>query len=117
LDTFKSDILENIGDKEAFIKEGEKSYMNFLYSISNIWGDSSAYIEMVINSNQYMLQPYKYRILTPFLAKLIYYLLTFFKPSTNSSTLAIYSIFAVNVFFLFLYRIFILCFFIPYIKI
>jgi hypothetical protein len=101
LDTFKSDVLENIGNKEAFTKERKKSYMNFLYSISSTWGDSSAYIEMVINSNQYMISPYKYRILTPFLAKPIYYLLNFLKPSNDRSTNAIYSIFAVNVFFYF----------------
>lgn len=35
LNKFKSDILKKTDDKKAFIKEGEKSYMNFLYSISN----------------------------------------------------------------------------------
>ncbi len=99
LKRFSSDILENVGDANAFNKEANKSYRNFLFAISNTWRDSCVYVEMVVNGPGQMVAPYKYRLLTPTLARGIYLVLDIIRPDVHDSTKAIYSIFAINVLF------------------
>lgn len=99
LNRFHTDILENIGNDNAFNKEANKSYRNFLFAISNTWRDSCAYVEMVVNGPGQMVAPYKYRLLTPILARGIYIALDVIRPDAYDSTKAIYSILAINVLF------------------
>jgi len=100
MDGFKTDILENIGKQDAFKQEAGKSYMNFLFAISNTWGDSSSYIEMVVHGPENIIAPYKYRLLTPLIARVFYLALDTARPNAHESTKAIYSIFAINILFL-----------------